>query len=102
MKADLSEFVEYLKCNDLIIVSKDLIAEKLAERKALDLIHRKKYVTFKELSKAQVFGKLTAQGVRAFLKKHAREDDLIKLPKGERKVWKLRTKAIPQLQNLRP
>jgi hypothetical protein len=33
--------------------------------------------------------------------KYASEDDLVKLNKGNRSVWKLRTKAIQKLQNLR-
>ena len=96
----LHEFVDYLKSNDLIIAPRQLVDEKIEHQKAKDLVNRKKYASFKELADASVFGDLTAQGVRAFLMKHAK-DDLVKVHKGQRQVWKLRTKAIQQLQNLR-
>jgi hypothetical protein len=97
----LQQFVDYLKSNDLMIAPRDLVQERVKVQSAIDLINRKVFASFKELSDAQVFGKISPQGVKIFLKKYAKEDDLIKLDKGNRSVWKLRTKAIQQLQNLR-
>ena len=84
-----------------MIAPRDLVQERVKVQSAIDLINRKVFASFKELSDAQVFGKISPQGVKIFLKKYAKEDDLIKLDKGNRSVWKLRTKAIQQLQNLR-
>jgi hypothetical protein len=97
----LDQFVDYLKTNDLIIAPRDLVENHLEVRTAKDVIKRKRYASFKELSDAQIFGNITPQAVKAFLKKYANEDDLIKLKKGSIDVWKLRTKAIEPLQNLR-
>jgi hypothetical protein len=97
----LQQFVDYLKSNDLMIAPRDLVQERVKVQSAIDLVNRKVFASFKELSDAQVFGKISPQGVKIFLKKYAKEDDLIKLDKGNRSVWKLRTKAIQQLQNLR-
>ena len=97
----LDQFVDYLKSNDLMIAPRDLVQERLKVQSAIDLVNRKVFASFKELSDAQVFGKISPQGVKIFLRKYAKEDDLIKLDKGNRSVWKLRTKAIQQLQNLR-
>jgi hypothetical protein len=97
----LEQFVDYLKSNDLMIAPRDLVQERVKIQSAVDLVNRKVFASFKELSDAQVFGKISPQGVKIFLKKYAKEDDLIMLDKGNRSVWKLRTKAIQQLQNLR-
>jgi|AntRauTorckE6833_2_1112554.scaffolds.fasta_scaffold46378_3 hypothetical protein len=97
----LDQFVEYLKSNDLMIAPRDLVQERLKRQSAIDLVNRKVFASFKELSDAQVFGKISPQGVKTFLMKYASEDDLVKLNKGNRSVWKLRTKAIQKLQNLR-
>jgi hypothetical protein len=97
----LQQFVDYLKSNDLMIAPRDLVQERVKVQSAIDLVNRKVFASFKELSDAQVFGKISPQGVKIFLKKYAKEDDLIMLNKGNRSVWKLRTKAIQQLQNLR-
>ena len=97
----LDQFVDYLKSNDLMIAPRDLVQERLKVQSAIDLVNRKVFASFKELSDAQVFGKISPQGVKIFLRKYAKEDDLIKLDKGNRSVWKLRTKSIQQLQNLR-
>ena len=97
----LDQFVDYLKSNDLIIAPRHLVEERVKMQSAIDLVNRKKFASFKELSDSQVFGKISPQGVKIFLKKYASEDDLIKLDKGNSSVWKLRTKAIQQLQNLR-
>ena len=84
-----------------MIAPRDLVQERVKVQSAIDLVNRKVFASFKELSDAQVFGKISPQGVKLFLNKYAKEDDLIKLDKGNRSVWKLRTKAIQQLQNLR-
>jgi hypothetical protein len=97
----LQQFVDYLKSNDLMIAPRDLVQERVKVQSAIDLVNRKVFASFKELSDAQVFGKISPQGVKTFLKKYAKDDDLIMLNKGNRSVWKLRTKAIQQLQNLR-
>jgi hypothetical protein len=97
----LEQFVDYLKRNDLMIAPRDLVQERVKIQSATDMVNRKVFASFKELSDAQVFGKISPQGVKIFLKKYAKEDDLIMLDKGKRSVWKLRTKAIQQLQNLR-
>jgi hypothetical protein len=97
----LDQFVDYLKSNDLMIAPRDLVQERLKVQSAKELVSRKVFASFKELSDAQVFGKISPQAVKIFLKKYAKEDDLIMLNKGNRSVWKLRTKAIQKLQNLR-
>jgi len=97
----LNQFVEYLKSNDLMIAPRDLVQERLKRQSAIDLVNRKVFASFKELSDAQIFGKISPQGVKTFLMKYASEDDLVKMNKGNRCVWKLRTKAIQKLQNLR-
>ena len=97
----LEQFLDYLKSNDLMIAPRDLVQERVKIQSAVDLVNRKVFASFKELSDSQVFGKISPQGVKIFLKKYASEDDLIKLDKGNRSVWKLRTKSIQQLQNLR-
>lgn len=97
---NISEFINHLKKNDLMIVPKSIV-EQAKVQNLQNRYARKKLLSFNEIAKAELFGPITAQAVKVFVKKYAADHEYVKCLNGKREVYKLPWSTIERLQTLR-
>ncbi|WP_281681862.1 hypothetical protein [Zunongwangia profunda] len=99
-------FMEELKANNLVIVPADYAEDRRQEIKLKKLKRatlKKNLLTFKEISDAQLWGEISPKAVRDYAmvkasgKRYIKKGELLKVPKGEREIWKLSIVAVERI-----
>ena len=101
----LDRFMQRLEARGLLVIPAELAEERLQETEAARLraqLLRKKALSFREISEAMIWThsdgrKLNQKAVQHYAQKNARPEELIKVPYGQREIWKLATSAVQRL-----
>jgi|GEM_PF-6388505 len=94
---DVSEFIDELKSQGLVIVPNSFVQEAIKEYRISKLKSRylnKKALSYKEIADAELWGSIAKRSVKAFAEKYAKEHEIFVTPKGGIKVKKIITSAV--------
>lgn len=101
---NIQDFVQHLKDNDLVIVSRAMVESELNEREVQRLKRQakaKKMLSFKEIADARLWGKISVRAVKSYALKHAKANEIKKTKRGGTEIYKIATIAVERIAKLR-
>lgn len=74
---EIDAFVDYLRSQNLVIAPAHMVLETVKVERLRDKLLRRKFMTFSEISKSELWGKISRTRVYQIAMEHAREDEII-------------------------
>ena len=100
----ISDFMEHLQENGLVIAPLSLVENRLQELKQEKLrqsLKSEKAVTYKQISDAELWGAISQKAVKSYAKKYAKPGEIFPVKRGLRCVDKIIISAVERLAKKR-
>ena len=100
---EVSEFMNHLKQNDLVIVPRqyhDNLVQNYKTESYKQQLLKKSSLSFTEISKAKLWGNISPRACKSFAKKYA-SDELMMVQRGQIEEYRVPMSTVKRIQKIR-